>query len=102
MTQMTRAELQGKVIAKAQTEPEFRSQLVADPKAAIGEVIGSEISEAITIEVHEDSATSFHLVLPPSGKLSEDELDAAFAGCSWLGNCDEVVELSNPSEYNWQ
>ena len=88
MTPMTQAEMQSNLIARAQADPEFRSQLVADPKAAIGDVFGSEVPEAIDIEVHEDSATSFHLVLPPSGKLSEDELDAAFAGCTWATQCD--------------
>ena len=85
MTQMTQAELQSKIIARAQAEPEFRSQLVADPKAAIGGFLGTEIPEAINLEVHEDSATSFHLVLPPGGELTEEELAAVFAGC-W--ECD--------------
>ena len=86
MTQMTQAEMQSQLIAKAQAEPEFRSQLVADPRAAIERVIGSELPEAINLQVHEDSATSFHLVLPPSGKLAEDELATVFAGCTgW--NC---------------
>ena len=85
MTQMTQAELQGRIIAKAQTDPEFRSQLVADPKAAIEGTIGSELPAAIHIEVHEDSATSFHLVLPPNGKLSEEELATVFAG-NWMSD----------------
>ena len=86
MTQTTQAELQGKIIAKAQAEPEFRAQLVADPKAAIEEVIGSEIPEAITVQVHEDSATSFHLVLPPSRELTEEELATVSAGdLTWFG-----------------
>ena len=84
MTQMTQAEMQGKVIAKAQAEPEFRAQLVADPKAAIEGVIGAELPEAVNIEVHEDSATSFHLVLPPSGKLTEDELATVSGGTGWV------------------
>ena len=83
MTQTTQAELQDQVIAKAQAEPEFRAQLVADPKAAIEGLIGLELPAAITIEVHEDSATSFHLVLPSSEKLTEDELASVFAG-NWL------------------
>ena len=83
MTQMTQAEMQGKLIAKAQAEPEFRAQLVADPKATIEGLIGVEIPEAINLQVHEDSATSFHLVLPPSGKLTEDELATVFAG-GWV------------------
>ena len=98
MTQMTQAEMQSKLIAKAQAEPEFRAQLVADPKAAIEGLIGLELPAAITIEVHEDSATSFHLVLPPSGKLTEDELATAFAGgwaSDWWndGISDEVQNL---------
>ena len=80
MAQMTQAEMQGKLIAKAQAEPEFRSQLVADPKTTIEGLIGLELPEAINLQVHEDSATSFHLVLPPSGKLTEDELATVFAG----------------------
>ena len=86
--QMTQAEVQDKLVAKAQTEPEFRSRLLSDPKAAIGEAFGSEIPEAIDIQVHVDSATSFHLVLPPNGKLSEEELAAAFAGCTWVSQCE--------------
>ena len=85
MTQMTQAEMQSKLIAKAQAEPEFRSQLVADPKATIEGLIGSELPEAINIQVHEDSATSFHLVLPPSGELTEDELATVFAG-DWMSD----------------
>ena len=92
MTQMTltQAQLQGRIIAKAQADPEFRSQLVADPKAAIGAFLGTELPEAINLEVHEDSATSFHLVLPPSGELSEEELSTVFAG-NWLSDVDQFV-----------
>ena len=98
MTQMTQAEMQSKLIAKAQAEPEFRAQLVADPKAAIEGLSGVEIPEAINLQVHEDSATSFHLVLPPSGKLTEDELATVFAGdwaSDWWndGVSDEVQNL---------
>ena len=89
VTPMTQAEMQSKLIARVQADPEFRSELVADPKAAIGSVVSSEIPEEITIEVHEDSATSFHLVLPPSGELTEDELATVFAACTWASACGE-------------
>ena len=85
MTQMTQAEMQGKLIAKAQAEPEFRAQLVADPKATIEGLSGLELPKTINIQVHEDSATTFHLVLPPSGKLAEEELAAVFAG-NWASD----------------
>ena len=95
MTQMTQAELQDKIIAKAQAEPEFRAQLVADPKAAIEGVVGSELPAAINVEVHEDSATSLHLVLPPSGQLTEDELAIVFAGDQWIGEFSAYLQQSN-------
>ena len=92
MTQTPQAELQDKIIAKAQAEPEFRAQLVADPKAAIEGVVGSELPEAVNIAVHEDSATSFHLVLPPSGQLTEDELATVFAADSWLDDAQQWAD----------
>ena len=84
MTQMTQAELQDQIVAKVQADPEFRSQLLADPKAAIEGLSGSQIPEEIDIQVHEDSATAFHLVLPPSNELTEEELASVSAG--WPGS----------------
>ena len=85
MTQLTQAEIQGKIIARAQAEPEFRAQLVADPRAVIEEMSGLKLPEAISLQVHEESATSFHLVLPPSSKLTEEELANVFAG-DWVSD----------------
>ena len=95
MTQMTQAEIQSKIIAKAQAEPEFRAQLIADPKATIEGLSGVELPEAINLQVHEDSATSFHLVLPPSGKLTEDELATVFAGDNWI---DTWLDEGSPGD----
>ena len=96
MTQMTQAQMQSKLIAKAQADPKFRSELVADPKAAIEGLIGTKLPEAINIQVHEDKATSFHLVLPPSGKLTEEELATVFAG-DWLQDAaDDLAVIGDP------
>ena len=32
------------------------------------------------MQVHEESATSFHLVLPPDSQLSEEEMAQVFGG----------------------
>lgn len=53
---------------------DFRAHLIKDPKAAISSNFGVTVPEEITIMVHEDSATTVHLVLPPPAQLTEEEL----------------------------
>ena len=77
---MTQAEMQERIIAKAGEDGEFRARLVADPKAAIQELTGAPIPDAFTVQVHQESATSFHLVLPPDSQLSEEEMAQVFGG----------------------
>ena len=81
---MTHEEMQDKIIAKASEDGEFRARLLADPKGAIGELAGAPIPDALNVQVHEESATLFHLVLPPDSRLSEEEMGLVFAGIgSW-------------------
>ena len=101
MTQTTQAKLQDKIIAKAQAEPEFRAQLVADPRTTIEGLSGLEFPATISIQVHEDSATSFHLVLPPSGQLTEDELATVFAG-NWVQATGEFFGPPKKRQYHNQ
>ncbi len=58
---------------------EFRTRRVADPKAAIASEVDVNKLEGRDIVVHEDSATTFHLVLLPSPQFTEAEMEA-FAG----------------------
>ena len=46
-------------------------------------------AEAITVQVHEESATAFHLVLPPDSRLTEDEMAEVFGG-------DWTAPMRNP------
>ncbi len=77
---MTQAEMQDKIVAKAGEDGEFRARLLADPRATIHELIGTPVPDAFTVQVHEESATSFHLVLPPDSRLTEEEMSQVFAG----------------------
>ena len=80
---MTQKEMQERIIAKASEDGEFRARLVADPRTTIQEMTGP-IPDVFTVEVHEESATSFHLVLPPDSRLTEVEMSQVFAGTgSW-------------------
>ena len=68
-----------RILGKADEDSEFRALLIADPKAAIS----AEIPDGFNVVVHEDNATTAHLVLPPSPVLTEAELEAAAGG--WVG-----------------
>jgi len=51
---------------KAVENEEFRSRLLSDPRAVIEEELDLTIPDGLNIQVHEDSATTSHFVLPPS------------------------------------
>ena len=81
----TATELMTKILARAEEDGDFRARLIADPKAAILAELGTTIPEGFNVVVHEDSATTTHLVLPPSTMLTEADLETAAGGQhTWL------------------
>ena len=81
----TATELKTKILSKAAEDGDFRTQLIADPKAAISTELGTTIPEGFDVAVHEDSATTAHLVLPPSPALTEAELRSIAGGVAkWV------------------
>ncbi len=79
----TVTELRGHLMEKATADEAFRARLLSDPKGAIEEELGLAVPASLSIEVHEESAGTAHLVLPPSSKLSEGDLRAV-AGGRWI------------------
>ena len=73
-------ELKTLILGKAAEDGEFRARLIADPKGAIASEIGVTIPEGFDVVVHEDGATTAHLVLPPVPELTEAELEMAAGG----------------------
>ena len=69
-----------KIVGKATEDADFRARLLGDPKGAIGQELGVSIPASMSIEVHEDSGTTAHLVLPPDSRLSEADLRMATGG----------------------
>ena len=67
---------------KAVEDEEFRSRLLANPRAVIEEELDLSIPDGLDIQVHEDSATTSHFVIPPSAKLAEEDMRAV-AGGNW-------------------
>ena len=89
MTEATgggRAEMERKLIQRSFEDLSFRQRLLADPKAAIEQELGTKLPESIEVTVVEESAETIYLVLPSAspvgqgGELSDQELDAVAGG----------------------
>ena len=76
----TATELKTKILTKAAEDGEFRTRLLTDPRTAISAETGVTIPEGFDVAVHEDSGTTAHLVLPPSPKLTEAEMELVAGG----------------------
>ena len=79
----TATEMRDQILSKAADDNDFRARLVADPRAAISAEIGANIPDEFSLSVHEDSATTAHLVLPPSPELTDAELAQVSGGVDW-------------------
>lgn len=73
-------ELREEIVGKAAKDSDFRALLLADPKGALKQELGVTIPESLSVEVHEESNTTTHLVLPPDSRLNEDELQGVVGG----------------------
>ena len=76
----TATEMKARILSKAAEDGNFRAHLIADPKVTISAEMGTTLPEGFDVVVHEDSATTAHLVLPPSPKLTEAELARVAGG----------------------
>ena len=76
----TATELKAKLLTKAAEDGDFRTRLLADPKATISTELGVTSPERFNVAVHEDSATTAHLVLPPSLALTEADMEKVVGG----------------------
>ena len=81
----TATELRTQILTRADEDSDFRASLIADPKAAISAEIGVPIPDGFDVAVHEDSATTAHLVLPPSPALTEADLTLVAGGRGYRG-----------------
>lgn len=80
-------EMRAHIIKKATEDEAFRATLMAEPKATIEGELGVTIPDGITVQVHENTTQHVHLVLPRTGKLSEEELTAAGGDICGVGGC---------------
>ena len=86
----TRAELDGLIHNRLATDPGFRDALLADPRTAVAGLLGVKLPDFVTFEVHEESLTHVHLVIPDqtsSGEISDQDLELVAGGVNCWDNC---------------
>lgn len=75
---ITGAQAQQQLLSRAMKDEAFRQELLSDPKTLFEHELGITIPDSVTIQVHEDTSTTVHLVLPERTPGSELwEVDAA-------------------------
>ncbi len=84
-----RAEMERTIVQRSIEDDAFRQRLLADPKAAVEEELGTRLPEGVRVEAVEESADTIYLVLPGTpmasgegGELSDQELESV-AGGAW-------------------
>ena len=82
-------EMRAMIVGKAAEDADFRARLLSDPKGAVGQELGVTIPASLSIEVHEESGTTAHLVLPPDSKLNEGDLQTVAGGDTFGMYIDE-------------
>ncbi|TMC15525.1 MAG: NHLP leader peptide family natural product precursor [Chloroflexi bacterium] len=53
------------LLSRAMKDEAFRQALLANPKTLIEHELGVTLPQGVTIQVHEETPTTVHLVLPP-------------------------------------
>lgn len=81
---MNRHEIETKLIEQASADPDFRRRLLADPKAALAELLGVALPPGMTVTVLEEQPGQHILVLPRAppepDALLLDDLELALVG----------------------
>lgn len=76
----TAQDMHSHLIEKSLEDTEFRQRLLKDPKAVTSEEFGITIPDQIEVKIHESDKYTFHITLPPSAELDEEQLEMIAAG----------------------
>ncbi len=77
---LIREDIERALVNRAGRDEAFRALLLENPRDAVREALNISVPSHFTLEVHEEDASSLHLVLPPGDRLSEEELASVAGG----------------------
>ena len=85
-----RQEMERRLIERSLQDDVFKQRLLADPRAAVEEELGTRLLEGVEVRVVEESADTIYLVLPSTPmkgregeELSKQELNSVAGGYSF-------------------
>jgi Nitrile hydratase, alpha chain len=80
----TRRDLETALIEKCWKDPEFKKQVITDPKGMLERHTGQKLPPQVRIVIHEEDANTLHFSIPlaPSNltELSDDDLERVAGG----------------------
>ena len=84
----TKRDLEVALVEKCWKDPEFKKQILADPKGMLELHIGQKLPGDLKIFVHEENAETLHFSLPPAPtnatELSDEDLEKVAGGTEVL------------------
>ena len=79
-----RRNLETSLIEKCWKDPEFKRQVVSDPKGMLERHTGTKLPSQVKIFIHEEDANTLHLAIPPApanlADLSDEDLEKVAGG----------------------
>ena len=100
-TDVSLAQLKAAVADKAAGDAAFRAELVANPKAAIEKLLGTDLPGNVKIQVVEEAADTYVIAIPKAvaadGELSDDDLEGVAGGTAKVKPGGVLVNGGKPS-----